>query len=79
MALLFGHPGLSQAGEIGGFVQGTDIGHPEKIAGGRLQAGDARITIVAVQPAGFGKLGGGAFAVAFEGVGGGEPGVRLGM
>ncbi len=41
-----------------------------------LQAGDARITIVAAQPAGFGEFGGGAFGLAFEGIGGGELGVN---
>ena len=42
------------------------------------QAGDARITTVGAQPAGFGEFGGGEFGLAFEGIGGGEPGVRIG-
>ena len=70
-ASLLRHPGLAKAGEIGGFVQGADLRHPELSDG--LQTGDARITIVAAQPAGFGEFGGGAFGVAFEGIGGGEP------
>ena len=40
-----------------------------------LKSGDARITIVAAQPSGFGEFGGGAFGLAFEGIGGGEAGV----
>jgi hypothetical protein len=71
------HSGLSQSGEICGFVQGADFLDSEVSAS--LQAGDARIAVVAGEPPGFGQLGGRAFAIAFEGVGGGEPGVRLRM
>ena len=55
--------------------KGADLRQPEKSRG--LQAGDARISIVAAQPAGFGEFGGGAFGVAFKGIGGGEPGMVL--
>jgi len=64
------HPGLAQAGEIGGFMQGTDVRHAEILDG--PQPGDTRKTIVADQPSGFGEFGGGAFGLACEGVGGGE-------
>ena len=40
------------------------------------KAGDARITIVAAQPPGFGKFSGGASNLAFESIGGGEVSVQ---
>ena len=54
--LLLRHPGLAQAGEKGGLEQGADFRHPPVMDG--LQAGEARVAIVAAQPAGFGKFGG---------------------
>jgi hypothetical protein len=39
------------------------------------QTGDARITIVAGHPPGFGEFGGGAFDIAVEGIGSGEAAV----
>src|SRR5271166_931394 len=70
------HPGLAQAGEIGGFEQGAYLRHPP-ISGptdrsGGLEAGDARITAVRSQPSGFGELGRGAFTFALERIGGGD-------
>ena len=50
------------------------FGTPECPIG--LHTGDARIATVAAQPAGFGEFGGGTFGFAFEGIGGGEPGVN---
>jgi hypothetical protein len=77
-SLLFRHPCFAQALEISGLVQRADLRHSEISDG--LQAGDARPTIVADhQPAGFGEFGGGAGGLAFEGIGGGELGVRLVM
>src|SRR5215469_14498105 len=31
--LLLGHPGLAEAGEVGGFPQGAGLQHPEKSSG----------------------------------------------
>src|SRR5437762_13139343 len=61
------HPGLAQTGEIGGFDQGADVGHSPRFGG--PQAGDAGITIVADQHAGFRELGGGALVVALVSIG----------
>ena len=36
------------------------------------QVGEARKTVIAAKPAGFGELGGGAFGFASEGIRGGE-------
>src|SRR5262249_46965721 len=55
---------------------GADLRHSE-ISALRLEAGDARATIVARQKAGFAEFGSGAFRVAFEGIGGGETRGRL--
>src|SRR6266446_7938607 len=70
--LFLRHSSLAQADEVSGFEQGADPRHPEISDG--LQAGEARKTIVAAQPAGFGEFGGGARGLAFEGIGGGEAG-----
>jgi hypothetical protein len=54
----------------------VDLRHPEILGG--PQAGDARMTIINAQVAGFGKFYRGAFDFAVEGIGGGEarPNVR---
>jgi hypothetical protein len=46
------HAGFAQTDEMGGFEQGADLRHPKIYDG--LKAGDARIAIVAGQPAGLG-------------------------
>ena len=51
--LLLRHSGRAQPGEIRGFEQRTDLRDPNSED---LQASDARMTIVAVQPLGFGTL-----------------------
>ena len=51
-------------------MQGADVRHAEILDG--PQAGDTRETIVADQPSGFGEFGGGAFALACQGIGRGE-------
>jgi len=68
--VLIGQRLLFATGELGTFIRATlhSMGR---------QAGGARITIVAGQPAGFGEFGGGAFGFAFERIGGGEPAVKL--
>src|SRR5215472_14782774 len=71
---LLRHPRLAQAGEVSGFKQGSDFRHPEISDG--LQAGDARIPIIAAQPAGFSKLGDGTFSLTVEGIGGSEVGMK---
>src|SRR6516225_1340035 len=68
----FWHPGLAQAGEIGGFIQCADLWHAQPYIGIGLQAGDARKRTSAAQPTGFGKLAGAPFGFAPEGIGGGE-------
>src|SRR6516165_1416490 len=65
------HAGLAQTGKIRGFEPGADLRRPRTRSG---QSGDARIAIVAAQPAGFGELGDGAFSLAVQSVGGSEPG-----
>src|ERR1700726_1853749 len=67
------HAGLAQAGEISGFEQGTDLGHPPISP---TEAGYARIAIIADQPASFGEFGSGALALAFEAIGSSEPGMK---
>ena len=47
--------------------------HREKSGG--LQAGDARVTIVAAQPSSFGELKGRPFDISFKRVSGSEPGM----
>ena len=71
---LFRHAGLAQAGEIRGFEDGLGL---RLSCNHGPQSADARIAIVAAQSAGFGEFCGGAFALAFESVGRGEPGVGL--
>jgi hypothetical protein len=67
------HSRLAQAIVISCFEQGADFRHTPICDG--LQASDARKTIVAARPAGFGEFGGGAVRVAFDPIGGGEIGV----
>src|SRR5271165_359837 len=71
---LFRHTGLAQPGEIGGFEPGAAFWRPRTHSG---QSGDARIAIVAAQLSGFGELGSRAFSLAFEGIGGSEPGANV--
>src|SRR6516162_10836766 len=70
----FRHARLAQADEINSFEQGANLRTSKGSHG--PQTGDARITIIAAQSAGFGKFGSGAPALSFEGIGGGEVGVR---
>src|SRR4051794_10143100 len=63
------HSGLAQPGEIRGFEQGAGLRYPPVSAG--LHVCDARKATVDAQPPGFGEFGGGAFGLAFEGIGGG--------
>ena len=58
------HSRLAQASVINCFEQGADFRHTPICDG--LQASDARKTIVAARPAGFGEFGGGAVRVAFD-------------
>jgi feruloyl esterase len=74
---LLRHPGLAQTGEISGLEEGADLRHPEIPNG--PQTGEARITTIAVQPAGFGEFRGGALGLLFEGIGGGEVSGRKAM
>jgi len=80
MVLLLRHPGLTQAGEIGRFEQVANLRHapiswaPE--GSGGFEARNARKTTVGGRPpAGFGKLGAGAFGLPFESVGLSKPSV----
>src|SRR6516164_3814252 len=70
---LLRHPGLAQAGEMGGFEQGSDFRY-SPIADG-LQAREARKSIVQRQPPGFGEFGGGALDFAGEAIGCSEVGM----
>jgi hypothetical protein len=70
--LFLRHAGLAQSSEIGGVEQSADIRYQRPKISGRLQAGDARVTVVKAEPAGFNKFGGGALDLAGEGVDGGE-------
>ena len=56
-----------QPGVVGGFEQGTELWCHSLIIFDRPEAGEARIAVVAAQPAGFGELGGSAFRLAGEG------------
>src|SRR6516165_11698678 len=68
---LLRHPGLTQAGEEGGFVQSTNLGHPPISVG--LHVVDAGKKISAVQSPGFGEFHGGALGLASECISRGKP------
>ena len=67
---LLRHPGFAQAGEVGGFIQCADFGHPPPSAS--LHATDARKRTFAGQASGFGEFGGAAFGLTFERIGRGK-------
>src|SRR5262249_46504886 len=71
--LFLGHPGLDQTSEIDGFEQGADLWHAKGAHG--PQPGDARIAIIAAQPASKGKFGARAFDLATVSMGGSEVGM----
>src|ERR1700737_1844174 len=72
-ASLFRHSGFAQTSEIGGFEEGLDLRYHCPVNSKSAQSGEARKTIVAAQPAGFGELGGGAVGLAAEGIRRGAP------
>src|SRR5258708_40365948 len=67
--------GLAQAGEISRFDKATDGRGGDGPGRGRPDASDVRKCVATVQPASFGKFGGGAVQVAVERISGGKPGV----
>jgi hypothetical protein len=64
------HPGLAQTSEVSGLKKRADLRHAEISYG--LQTGDARIAIVAHQPAGFREFDCGMSSFAFKGIGRGK-------
>src|SRR5712671_257741 len=71
--LFLRHPGLAQTSVKGRFGKGTDGRTLVRCVG--PHASDVGITAFAAQNPGFGELRSGAFGIAFQGIGRGEPGV----